>query len=299
MFKRVVAMGLCAMILCAGSAFAADVNDPVASIKCDIQGRTTNNSINADYYDAYSVATVSGRPANQVKTIYAQVDISNATSGVVYATNQSTEQNKVETRTSARATRGWNQSKISVVARGIARARYTNNNVSHANKSGLTTTIGGRNLSRAVAEESTVIPASNEPDTFGNGKGDKMAAVIQTMFGHDLSDYQYISFSELWETEDLSGDLEKIKEILMDRYIGIKVGEFIPMGFLYKDSTAYTVVEQSDGSVVLSEYKLLDENDASVAAAQSEECEAETSVYLLVGTEKQAVDRALMDSLYQ
>ena len=71
------------------------------------------------------------------------------------------------------------------------------------------------------------------------------------------------------------------------------------MGFLYKDSTAYTVVEQSDGSVVLSEYKLLDENDASIAAAQSEECEAETSVYLLVGTEKQAVDRALMDSLYQ
>ena len=228
MFKRVVAMGLCAMILCAGSAFAADVNDPVASIRCDIQGIVGNNSKDTDFLDAYSVA-----------------------------------------------------------------------NVSHANKSGLTTTIGGRNLSRAVAVESTVIPASNEPDTFGNGKGDKMAAVIQTMFGHDLSDYQYISFSELWETEDLSGDLEKIKEILMDRYIGIKVGEFIPMGFLYKDSTAYTVVEQSDGSVVLSEYKLLDENDASIAAAQSEECEAETSVYLLVGTEKQAVDRALMDSLYQ
>lgn len=216
MFKRVVAMGLCAMLSCVGCAFAADVKDPVASIKCVTQGITGTNGINTDYLSR-----------------------------------------------------------------------------------GLRTTIGGRNLSR-MADEPTAVQSPDESNGLGVGKGDKMAAVIQTMFGYDLSDYQYISFREMWDAESLPSDQEKIKEILMDRhYIGIKVGEFIPMGFLYKDNLAYTVVEQPDGSVVLSEYKLLDENDAPMATVQSEEHETGTPTYQLVDEEQKPVDRTVMDSLYQ
>lgn len=150
-----------------------------------------------------------------------------------------------------------------------------------------------------MADEPAAVQSPDAYNGLGFGKGDKMAAVIQTMFGYDLSDYQYISFSEMWDAESLPSDQEKIKEILMDCYTGIGAGEFIPMGFLYKDNLAYTVVEQPDGSVILSEYELLDENDTSMATVQSEEHETGTPTYQLVNEEQKPVDRTVMDSLYQ
>ena len=136
-----------------------------------------------------------------------------------------------------------------------------------------------------------------EESTFGIGKGTAMAAVIDTVFGYDLREYAYVSYVELWTDEAIPEEHAWLQCILRDIFIEIEEGQFMPMGFLYKDDTAYTVVEQPDGTLSLTQYSLLPETNA--VTAQGNESSSDIPEYQVVDTQVKRADRALIDSMYQ
>ncbi len=95
------------------------------------------------------------------------------------------------------------------------------------------------------------------PITLGLGKGENMVAVIDQVFGKDLTGYGYVSFAELWANETLPSPLQPIFNILIDMYTDLEVGDRAPLGFLYQRNDVYTVVEQPNGDLQLSVYEVL------------------------------------------
>lgn len=92
--------------------------------------------------------------------------------------------------------------------------------------------------------------------TLGLDKGQAMAALIETVFGYDLRSYAYVSFAELWNGEPSTEALRAIRGILTDTCAGMEAGERMPVGYLYQGQAVYTVVEQPDGSLKLTNYEL-------------------------------------------
>ena len=92
--------------------------------------------------------------------------------------------------------------------------------------------------------------------TLGLDKGQTMAALIETVFGYDLRSYAYVSFAELWNGEPSTEALRAIRGILTDTCAGMEAGERMPVGYLYQGQAVYTIVEQPDGSLKLTNYEL-------------------------------------------
>ena len=92
--------------------------------------------------------------------------------------------------------------------------------------------------------------------TLGLDKGQAMAALIETVFGYDLRSYAYVSFAELWNGEPSTEALRAIRGILTDTCAGMEAGERMPVGYLYQGQAVYTIVEQPDGSLKLTNYEI-------------------------------------------
>lgn len=68
--------------------------------------------------------------------------------------------------------------------------------------------------------------------------------------------YAYVSFAELWNGEPSTEALRAIRGILTDTCAGMEAGERMPVGYLYQGQAVYTIVEQPDGSLKLTNYEL-------------------------------------------
>lgn len=121
---------------------------------------------------------------------------------------------------------------------------------------------------------------------LGLGKGDAMIAVIDTVFGYDLSGYQYISAAELWTNEPLPSDQQPMQDIWTDWYMSAKEGERMPLGYLYQGDTAYTAVKQPGNGLKLIKY----ETDPNPAP--------EDLRYCVVETKTVTASRDVLDTLY-
>ena len=126
------------------------------------------------------------------------------------------------------------------------------------------------------------------PIPLGLGKGENMVAVIDQVFGKDLTGYGYVSFAELWANETLPSPLQPIFNILIDMYTDLEVGDRAPLGFLYQRNDVYTVVEQPNGDLQLSVYEVLPADGPDVPPDHH-----------LVETVRRPATRQVVQSLYE
>lgn len=96
---------------------------------------------------------------------------------------------------------------------------------------------------------------------IGSGKGSTTKQVIHDIFGYDLTSYYYVSFGELWEEHALDDTLDPLQSIAADIFVACEEGNRLPLGFLCQGNTVFTIVEQADGTALLTKYHiaLLDE----------------------------------------
>lgn len=187
-------------------------------------------------------------------------------------------------------------------------ARYVQNILAQAkavdekSNKGTVAYIGGDNLrngSRAEESQNASVKASN--DWLGEGKGDVMRDVIQTVFGKDLRAYMYISEGELWDigSGEVPPEWKALIDLARDIFVDAQEGEKLPLGYLYRGNTAYTVVEQPDGSLQLTEYQLHSPATAQAAADADLIGELDETLYNVVKVENGTASRAVIDMLYQ
>lgn len=87
-----------------------------------------------------------------------------------------------------------------------------------------------------------------------------------------------------------------MRAIAIDRYVEVEQGQRLPLGFLYQGATAYTVVEQPNGSLELIKYELLE----TVQTQEDENCVAEQDAaqYKVLETENKTAPQSVVDALY-
>ena len=112
------------------------------------------------------------------------------------------------------------------------------------------------------------------------------------VFGKDLRGYQYVCFDDLW-TPSVSDDLQALQDLLMDTQMALTVGERSPQGYLYQGTEAYTIVEQPDGSLTLTQYAL-----TPVEEWKQLDNPADVPLYREVSSENQIVPASVAKSLY-
>lgn len=151
----------------------------------------------------------------------------------------------------------------------------------------------------------TAPPETTAPDVpMGYGKADRLAAVAQSVFDLDLCNFQYISDGELCAlgengTENLSGQELAMSMLLGDIYISAQAGEKLPLGYFYHGNTVYTVTEQRDGTVKLTEYTILTDALAQVETNVNETGSLDLPLYQTVAERTGSADRALLDAVYE
>lgn len=180
-----------------------------------------------------------------------------------------------------------------VQAQGFAGTGYTDNTVDEKSRNGTVAYLGGDHLRNgSLAEESQNASVRESNDWMGEEKGDVMRDLIQTVFDKDLHGYAYISEGELWDIGSGEVPLEwnALIDLARDIFVDAQEGEKLPLGYLYRGNTAYTVVEQPDGSLQLTEYQL-----HSPATAE----ELDETLYHVVTVENGTASRAVIDVLYQ
>ena len=148
-----------------------------------------------------------------------------------------------------------------------------------------TTPPGDSAYAEAAQEETPVV--------FGKDKGDNFINLAARVFGKDLRGYQYVCFDDLW-TPSISDDLQALQDLLMDTQMALTVGERSPQGYLYKGTEAYTIVEQPDGSLTLTQYAL-----TPVEEWKQLDNPADVPLYREVSSENQMVPASVAKSLYE
>ena len=143
-----------------------------------------------------------------------------------------------------------------------------------------TTPPGDSAYAEAAQEETPVI--------FGKDKGDNFINLAARVFGKDLRGYQYVCFDDLW-----TPDLQALQDLLMDTQMALTVGERSPQGYLYQGTEAYTIVEQPDGSLTLTQYAL-----TPVEEWKQLDNPADVPLYREVSSENQIVPASVAKSLY-
>ena len=134
--------------------------------------------------------------------------------------------------------------------------------------------------------------AQEETPVFGKDKGDNFINLAAQVFGKDLRVYQYVCFDDLW-TPSVSDDLQALQDLLMDTQMALTVGERSPQGYLYQGTEAYTIVEQPDGSLTLTQYAL-----TPVEEWKQLDNPADVPLYREVSSENQIVPASVAKSLY-
>lgn len=296
MLKKMVSIALCA-IMCVTVAFAADVTDSIGKVKATVGPLTGSVTVKPyfSWIQAVSVANETVRSKSQVANLYSKATITDSKSGKLYKTADGTGHYTQDYRVVTPQFQAyWNQPAVTVNLTAYAKARYTNNCISQHSSLPLQATLGGEDYNGYRTYKQPVI---TEGTTFGIGKKAAMTSVIDNTFGYNLSDFNYVSYAELWTDEAIPEEHEWLQCILRDIFVEIEEGQFMPMGFLYKDDTAYTVVEQPDGTLSLTQYSLLPETNA--VTAQGNESSSNIPEYQVVDTQAKRTDRALIDSMYQ
>ena len=236
-----------------------------------------------------------------VVNIYAKATTTGR-NGMVYTIAQQTNHH---TRTASaladKAYRRWDASPVDVKPVGLARTRYTDNTVSEKGYVGYAyITLGGRNRSST----NTSLPATNIPESksaayaLGDGLGNNMVSVIQQVFSYDLSKFQYVCFEDVW-TGNISDKQEPLLDILVDRFDAVKPGERLPLGFLYQDNLAFTVVEQPDGSLELTRYSLTSPSAIVKNSLDDGIGHQDSPLYSILETENHVASKDVVASLYQ
>ena len=123
-----------------------------------------------------------------------------------------------------------------------------------------------------------------------------MIQVIRSVFGYDLTGWKYLSAGELEKREfPLSSEEAALLRIYADYFIAAKEGDHLPLGFLYQGDTAFSAVEQPDGSLCLLEYSLhLDQ-----APADLRNVDADLPLYTTVSNLSAVTSQELVAALYQ
>lgn len=87
----------------------------------------------------------------------------------------------------------------------------------------------------------------------------EMVPILKKYLAEDSSQYRYISHEELWasETEDLTWELNALRNLSMDLCRNADVGDKVPAGYMYHENTAYTLTEWTDDHLALTKYELL------------------------------------------
>ena len=102
---------------------------------------------------------------------------------------------------------------------------------------------------------SPIIPAD---DSKKLGDADtcrpSLIETIATEFDTDLSEYQYISFDDLW-SGNFDESLSPLQSIVGGLFVKAKTGDKLPLGVFYDNNIAYTLTEYADGSKALIKYE--------------------------------------------
>ena len=301
MFKKMIALMLC-LCVCAVPAFAA-MGRVGSAAALQSRSLTFPYGQGCDYTAAWASAEELSVSKSYVKNIFAQAKAVDKNTGSIYKTKSSTQHYVSSTSIlTDEVERNWNLSQIAVQAQGLARTRYTDESVSESTSRGTVAYIGGENLrSVSGAAENQSIRTSESDNWIGYGQGNEMVGVIQSVFGYDLSNYAYLSHGELWDKGrgEVEPEFKALFGLVTDLFVNAQEGEKLPLGYLYRGNTVYTVVEQADGSLNLTRYQLNPSADAQMNSAETLMGEADIPHYCVVEVENAVVSRNVLDALYE
>lgn len=150
--------------------------------------------------------------------------------------------------------------------------------------------LGGRTTYSDKTE-----PSAEAKMTLGENKGNNMISVMQNAFGIDLTEYQFVSFGDLWDNA-AETTYPALRAIAIDRYVEVEQGQRLPLGFLYQGTTAYTVVEQPNGSLEMIKYELLGTDQ--VQAGEDRVAEQDDMQYKVLETENKMAPQSVVETLY-
>lgn len=289
MLKKAVMLLLC-LSLCTVTAFAA-----YGSVMCDLQNESStiprvNGQGGFDRFRCKTTAREQRVSSTYVKNIYAKATVQGEY-GEVYTTAQQTNHN---TKTAAALTdyaqRMWSASEVKVQGVGLARTRYNDDSVSQDTSATQFVSLGGRTTYSAKTE-----PSAEAKMTLGENKRNNMISVMQSAFGIDLTEYQFVSFGDLWDNA-AETTYPALRAIAIDRYVEVEQGQRLPLGFLYQGTTAYTVVEQPNGSLEMIKYELL--RTDQVQAGEDRVAEQDDMQYKVLETENKMAPQSVVETLY-
>ena len=127
---------------------------------------------------------------------------------------------------------------------------------------------------------------------LGEGKGDNLVSLAAKVFHRNLRNYQYVGFETLWRDPTPEEQIA-LKDLLIDEFVAVQAGDYLPLGYLYQGTEAYTIVEQPDGSLTLTQYAL-----TPVEEWKQLDNPADVPLYREVSSENQMVPASVSKSLY-
>lgn len=130
------------------------------------------------------------------------------------------------------------------------------------------------------------------PTSWGEGKGDNLVSLAAKVFHRNLRNYQYVGFETLWRDPTPEEQIA-LKDLLIDEFVAVQAGDYLPLGYLYQGTEAYTIVEQTDGSLTLTQYAL-----TPVEEWKQLDNPADVPLYREVSSENQMVPASVAKSLY-
>ena len=219
-----------------------------------------------------STTTETSASASNVANIYVKASIADVDSNEVYVVSEGLDHYKTEVSTTTDYFEYKEEDpEITISFIGLHRARYSDDTVSEKTSGHLQTSVG--NSSR-VATLFTAMDGNMQESQLGAKPEHEIQARKQILdnFDVNLSEHEYVSFSELWmtEQEELAPELRPLKSILMDAFAAAQVGDHLPAGVLYKGVDAYTVQETADGTLRLTKY-CVDINSAQARSTDGAE----------------------------
>lgn len=292
MRKKVIAMVLCLGLMIVSASAA------MGRVYCDMISNVTTKGT----YEAAATKTIAEENTNlsasKIMNIYALAYLVDYHGSDVRASKHTTSH--YVRSTSALTDDVLNSlyvEPIMLQAMGLARTRYTDNTVSEHQNTGLVLSVGGDYMRHAAVSKPDNEQQEEYPP-FGSGKKDAMVALIQDTYGYNLNDFSYVPTGAL-DTDEVKGEtLRAILDISIDIGASAEVGDKIPFGYLYQGNTAYAIVEQSDGTVKLTQYQLLFEKKTRTESNGSAMGESSVPLYRVVDEETSLPDADVLAALY-